>query len=139
VIAYVDTSVLVKLLVDDEPGRHRAERVWLASRAVVCAEVGYVEARAALAAAGRAGRLRGKRLTVAKTALESLWRQMTVVVVDASLIRHAGELAEEEALRGYDAVHLAAAITGGVAVVATADHDLAVAALRRGLAIAGPQ
>ncbi len=105
---------------------------------VVCAEIGYVEARAALAAARRRGRLDTAGLPIAKEQLELLWKQMSIVVVDTALVRAAGEIAERGALRGYDAVHLAAAITGQVTVVASADRQLVEAARRRGLAVAEP-
>ena len=51
--------------------------------------------------------------------------------------RHAGELAQRHELRGYDAVHLAAAVTVRSAdlVVVTGDNDLARAA-RVGLLVA---
>lgn len=42
-ITYVDTSVLLKLLVDDEVGGDAAERLWVESSYVVCAEIGYVD------------------------------------------------------------------------------------------------
>ena len=56
-ITYVDKSVLLELLVDDDVRRDAAQRLWLESDFVVCAEIGYVEARAARAAARRGGRL----------------------------------------------------------------------------------
>ena len=56
-IAYVDTSVMLKLLVDDEVGGDAAQRLWLDADYLVCAEIGYVEARAALAKHRRRQRL----------------------------------------------------------------------------------
>ena len=54
------------------------------------------------------------------------------------LARTAGDLARSHGLRGYDAVHLAAAISAADAdvAVATGDHDLADAARANGLAVA---
>ena len=63
---------------------------------------------------------------------------MSVVVVDTELVRAAGDLAERDALRGYDAVHLAAAIAGQVTVVASADRQLVEAARLHGFAVAEP-
>ena len=54
------------------------------------------------------------------------------------LIVDAADLAEAEALRGYDAVHLAAAVTVGATVFTSADSELCAAAQRRGLHIANP-
>jgi hypothetical protein len=47
-------------------------------------------------------------------------------------------LAEAERLRGYDAVHLAAAIEIGADVVASSDHDLLRAADRARIHTADP-
>lgn len=137
-ITYVDTSILIKLLIDDEPYRPESERLWLDSDYVVCAEIGYVEARAALAAARRHGRIGAPSLRTATEQLERLWEQISIVVVDTALVRAAGDVAERDALRGYDAVHLAAAIIGRVTVVASADRELVAAARRRGLGVAQP-
>lgn len=98
----------------------------------------YAEVRAALARARRAGRLGRAGLARAKDDLEQSWQQVVPLVVDSSLIRHAGDLAEQFALRAYDAVHLAAAITvtDVDVLVATWDGDLAEAARAAGLSVA---
>lgn len=137
-ITYFDTSVLLKLLVNDEPGRPETERLWLACDHALCAEIGFAEARAALASARRSGRLTPARLRTAKAQLDDVWDQVDVVVVDNALVRSAGDLAEAERLRGYDAVHLAAALAGQATIFASADGDLVAAALRRRLNVANP-
>jgi predicted nucleic acid-binding protein len=138
VITYIDTSVLLKLLVDDEVGDDAARRLWLESDFVVCAEIGHAEARAALASARRGGRLDADGLSTAKAELNTLWAQLDVVPVTTELVLAAGELAEAEGLRGYDAVHLAAALAGQATVVATADGQLLAAAQRRQLDVSNP-
>lgn len=137
-ITYFDTSILVKLLIDDEPFGAESERLWLDSDFAVCAEIGYAEARAALAAVRRSGRLSAAALRTAKAQLEILWAQISVIRVDAELVRAAGDVAEHDGLRGYDAVHLAAAIAGQVTIVASADRQLIEAASRRGFGVAEP-
>ena len=137
-ITYVDTSVLLKLLVDDEAGSDAAQRLWVDSDFVVCAEIGYAEARAALAATHRGGRLDAGGLSTAKAELASLWAQVDVVSVTTPLVLAAGDLAELEGLRGYDAVHLAAALAAQATVVATADTQLLAAARRRQLDVFNP-
>jgi hypothetical protein len=57
------------------------------------------------------------------------------VEVDAALLAHAEELAEQEALRGYDAVHLASSLFAGVDVLVTADAALIEAGRRCGLTV----
>ena len=137
-ITYIDTSVLLKLLVDDEIGGDAADRLWLESDFVVCAEIGYVEARAALAAVHRNSPLTTESYGVAKGELEALWSQVAFVPISTDLVRTAGGLAESEMLRGYDAVHLAASLTSGAAVFASADDRLLAAARRHGLSISNP-
>ncbi len=137
-ITYVDTSVILKLLLVEEDGADVAERLWSESDVLICVETGYVETRAALGAAHRNSRLTTPALRQAKAGFEDLWLQVAVVVVDTALIRLAGDVAESDKLRGYDAVHLAAAITGGAAVFAAADGRLLAAAQRHNLGIANP-
>lgn len=137
-ITYIDTSVLLKLLLDDEAGGDAAERLWLESAYLVCAEIAYAEARAALASARRNSRLSAKALDTAKAQLELLWDQIDVVEVTTALVRAAGDVAEKEGLRGYDAVHLAAAIAAGAAIIATTDIQLLAAARRRRFNVANP-
>jgi predicted nucleic acid-binding protein len=136
VITYLDTSILLKLLVADESYQQESERLWLDSDYVVCAEIGYVEARAALAAARRHGRLISAALRTATEQFELLWEKVSIVVIDTALVRAAGDVAERDGLRGYDAVHLAAAITAQATVLASADRDLVEAARRRGFGVA---
>lgn len=136
-IVYFDTSALVKLLID-EPGTAAVQRLWEeAERRVACA-LTVVEARAALAAARRADRLTVSQAARAKTELLALIDDLALVVVGDRLIDDAGALAESEALRGYDAVHLAAALLSTAEVFASADRELADAAARHGLHVVDP-
>jgi predicted nucleic acid-binding protein len=43
--------------------------------------------------------------------LNELWEMLDRHLVSEDIVRHAGELAERRALRGFDAIHLASAIT----------------------------
>jgi hypothetical protein len=120
VIAYFDTSALIPLVVE-EPGSDYASRVWDAAERLVTVRVAYPEGRAALAQARRLGRLTPRAYRTVRDGFEDLWRQLDRVEVTATLALRAGDLAEQLALRGYDAVHLAAAET-------IADPDLVVVA-----------
>ena len=137
-ITYVDTSALVKLLVDDEAGTSTMEQLWVVSTSVVCCEIGYVEARAALGSARRARRLTTVGLRTARDALDGLWAQLDVVPVTTVLIRQAADLAEAEGLRGYDAIHLAAALVVPVGTFASSDGRLCEVAARHGLNVSSP-
>ena len=132
-ITYVDTSALLKLLVNDEAGTATMEQLWVSSTSVVCCEIGYVEARAALGAAHRARRVTTPGLRTARVALDGIWAQLDVVPVTIDLIRQSADLAEAEGLRGYDAIHLAAALLVPVDTFASSDSRLCEAAARHGL------
>ena len=136
-ITYVDTSTLLKLIVDEE-GSPAAETIWRAAGAVAAVSLITVEARAALAAAHRARRLTHAQLRSAVVELEEMVDDLHLVPVTDELVANASELAEAEALRGYDAVHLAAALLVDATVLSSADTSLCDAAARRGLHIANP-
>lgn len=140
-IGYFDTSALVKLIIDED-GHTVAAALWAASRRIVCGRLGYPEARAALAAAARLGRLDPAGLFAAKTQFERRWARVRVVELDAALARRAGDLAERQALRGYDAVHLASALLAGERtelVLVCWDGRLRSAAAAEGLRLAPAQ
>jgi predicted nucleic acid-binding protein len=100
----------------------------------------YPEARAALAAAGRAERLDRRSLRRAIGDLDDAIGAMRLVAIDEPLARSAGALADRHALRGYDAVHLATALSVQDAelLIATWDQELGAAALAAGRAVAPP-
>lgn len=68
-----------------------------------------------------------------------MYAGLVTIGVDQELARSAGEHAEHLGLRGYDAVHLITALELGdeEVVLITWDRDLAQAAERVGLSIAG--
>lgn len=136
-ITYVDTSTLIKLIVN-EPGSDLAARIWEAADALASVRLVEVEARAALAAALRAERLTTAQHRRAVKVLAELLDQVDLVEITAGLITAAGRLAEVHALRGYDAVHLAAALFVGADVLTSADADLCVAASAERIAVANP-
>jgi uncharacterized protein len=137
VIAYFDTSAVVPLLIA-EPGSARAASLWDGADRVVSVRLIYPETRAALAQAERLGRLTGRQQRDAVTAFNSLFEGIDLVEVDDALARHAGQLAEDHRLRGYDAVHLAAAhrIHDPTVVVVAGGSALLDAASAEGVAVA---
>ena len=136
-ITYVDTSTLLKLLIE-EPGSPQAAVIWDSADVVAAVRVLHVEARAALAAAGRGGRLSPGQLRRTKSELASLWQQFTVVEVTERLVDSAGDLAEQQRLRGYDALHLAATLEIGADLLTSGDGDLCAAGRRLGMHVANP-
>jgi uncharacterized protein len=137
VIAYFDTSAVMPLLIA-EPGSERAAALWDGADRVVSVRLVYPEARAALAQAERLGRLTARQLRDTVTEFDALFEQIDVVEVDDVLARRAGELAEVRQLRGYDAVHLAAAdrVRDPSVVMIAGDGALLAAAAAEGLAVA---
>jgi len=85
----------------------------------------------------RAGRLAPAAHKSALAEFESIQGKLSRIAVDVQLARDAGELAERFALRGYDAVHLASALSAdGPVTLVTWDAALRSAAEQNGLAIA---
>jgi uncharacterized protein len=137
VIVYVDTSALVPLIISG-PTSTAAERLWDAAGRVVATPLVYVEAHAALAQAQRLGRITLRQLRRGLTELALLNQQLDRIEVTHALVAFAGTIAERHALRAYDAVHLAGALTlsDPSVVFATGDQRLAAAASTAGLATA---
>jgi len=99
----------------------------------------YPEGRAALAGARRARRLTAGGCARARSEFESLHAELLLIGIDDRLARHAGELAEQFALRGYDAVHLASALAlSSAATFISWDENLRAAAHSSGCALAPP-
>lgn len=136
-ITYVDTSTLLKrLLVED--GSDQADAIWNAADVLTSAVTVIVEARAALAAAQRGGRLTAAELGQVKAELVDLVEEVTFIEITDDLVEEAADLAEAEALRGYDAIHLAAALAIEANVLTSSDAALCDAAERRGIHVANP-
>lgn len=115
---YLDTSALLKRYLDEPDsaayGDHLdADPIWCTAR------ITYVEARRNLAA-----RLDGDALVIARARFEDDWQTIDVVEVDAALCAAAATLAESQALRSLDALHLAACdrVRDAVLSLVTADR-----------------
>lgn len=138
-ILYLDTSALIKLYVSEDGTDTIRDAVKLAS-VVAASRVSYVEARAALARAQRESRIEKQDLGHAVTGLKEDWKRFLVLEVTAELVRRAGDLAEEHALRAYDALQLASALIlkDGISAEVSFlsfDEDLSHAAKSAGLII----
>ena len=133
-VAYFDASALVKLVVD-EPGSDEAALLWDGADAVITSRVAHAEVRAALAAAHRNGRLEEADHREAKAAWDTFRQALRLVEVTPQLEEDAGDLAELHALSGFDAIHLASALTlTGLPIIVTSwDRRLLRAARSAGL------
>jgi hypothetical protein len=148
VTSYLDSSALVKRYLV-ETGTPWVQ-TWCAdpNQTVAVGEIGLVEIAAAFA-----GKLRGAHITPAqfydaRTDLAADARDAYVLVtINRAVVDEAIELTATHRLRGYDAVHLACALTLNRALVAhqlaplvliSADDDLLEAAAAEGLATDDP-
>jgi predicted nucleic acid-binding protein len=105
-IAYLDTSSLVKLYVEEKGSaviRELVERAEL----VVTSVVAYPEARAAFARQRREGGLTAAGYDRARNDFERDWPRYMSIEVSEAVYRSAGDLAEKHHLRGFDSLHLA--------------------------------
>ena len=105
-ILYLDTSSLVKLYVTETHSEevHR----WVRGTPVAAtSRVAYPETLAALARRRREDDLDAKSYQAAKSSFLAQWRDFAIIDLNEEM---AGDLAIGHALRGLDAIHLAAAL-----------------------------
>jgi uncharacterized protein len=136
-LVYFDASAFVKLLVE-EPGTELAVALWDGCDAAVSSRLSYPEVRAALAAALRNHDLDRNGHALAEESWEGFWAATRPVELTPAVGRHAGQLAEDHALRGADAVHLASALamSDRSLIVAAWDRRLHAGAVAAGLGVA---
>ncbi|MGI8672383.1 MAG: type II toxin-antitoxin system VapC family toxin [Luteitalea sp.] len=136
-ILYLDASAIVKRYVS-ESGSRDVLALTGSATVVATAIVSRAEVAAALARAVRLdvlGDAGGRR---AQQRFADEWVDFVRVPATEALVARAETLAWSHALRGYDAVHLAAALTwqdvvGQEVVLATYDHQLWTAGAAAGL------
>ena len=140
---YADSSVIVKRYYQ-EPGSQRVREDWARSERIFTSRVAYAEVHAAL---GRKRRDRGisaaqfRRLA---DAFESEWHAYDHVLVDGATATHVRRLVLQHALRGFDAIHLSAALwlqeeIGEPVEFWVSDERLANVAAKEGLAFVNPE
>ncbi len=139
-ILYLDTSSLLKLYLREE--RTEAVKTLLdKADGVATSLIAYVETRSGLARARRGGRLGAGEHDASRRAFETDWATFAATDVTEPLVRLAGDLAEKHALRGFDAIHLASALTlqrelGEQITFSASDDRLMSAAQAEGLTAA---
>jgi uncharacterized protein len=138
-ILYLDASVLVKRFVA-EPGTGAVNEIVSRAEVMGTALICRAEVAAALAKAIRTGTLTPSGATVALQEFRDEWPHLIRLPVTERLVAHADNLAWSHGLRGYDAVHLAAAMAwqdafGMQITLATFDLLLWKAANRAGILV----
>ena len=138
-IVYLDASALVKRYVAERGSRETRE---LSTKADVVATslITRAEVAAALAKAVRLGIIEPDSGRKAQRAFASQWPDIAKVPVSEALVSRAEALAWDLALRGYDAVQLASALTwqeavGAEITLATFDRQLWDAGKKAGVRI----
>jgi hypothetical protein len=139
VIVYLDASALVKRYVTERGSRETGE---LSAKAEVVATslVSRAEVATVLAKAVRLGIVEPDNGRRAQRAFASQWPDIAKVPVTEALMSRAEALAWDFALRGYDAVQLASALTwqeavGAEITLATFDRQLWDAGKKAGIRI----
>jgi len=107
-ILFCDTSALVKLYIV-EPQSDQMNALVAEAEAVAVVRIAWAEFHAALARRAREVPADAPAVDDARQALAEDWTHYLVLEVGQSLVERAGEFADAFALRGYDAVQLAAA------------------------------
>lgn len=107
-IIYVDTSAVVPILIA-ERSTDVCRRVWDDADRRVSSRLTYVETAAALAMAERRGRVSAAQHDDAWANFVEIWPDVDVVELTEGLTTAAAGYTRSLGLRGYDAVHCAAA------------------------------
>jgi predicted nucleic acid-binding protein len=110
VIVYLDSSALVKVFIENEVDRAIALDGLAAASSAVTSAIAYAECRAAFARRYRSGDIGSDQLGWLVAQFDEMWPRIGIRPVSEGLARFAGYLAQDLALRGYDAVHLATAL-----------------------------
>ena len=134
---YIDTSALVKKYFD-EPGSADVRKCIASHTSIATSTITRAESAATFAKAVRLGTLTEAQAKSGHRLFVREWKDYIRIRITESLVARADTLAWTFALRGYDAIHLAAALEwheriGEVIAVATFDQDLWRAAGEAGL------
>src|SRR5215472_3247188 len=114
----------MRYLVRSRRGHQLARDLWDLADEVVSAAITYVEVRAALAAGRRYKYWGAPGLIRLKQTWQDAWNEVDEIEVDRALLARAGDVAESQGLRGFDAVQLTSAIVSGCDLFVSADREL---------------
>ena len=109
-IAFLDSSAIVKLYLVDEADATDVHAAIAASQSLAASRLSYVEVRAALAAARRAARLTPLEHDRAVSSFDAAWPGYDVVELSDGVSVRAGVFAETFGLRAGDAIQLASVL-----------------------------
>ena len=109
IACYLDTSALLKLLVD-EPGSVGVRAVAKKATVLLCSRMGHTEAAVSLSRMVHLGHLAAADLPRLLGNLDDFWDQsIQEIPLSETVLEQARNLAQRFPLRTYDAIHLASA------------------------------
>jgi predicted nucleic acid-binding protein len=136
-ILYLDTSALAKKYFKE---RHSADVIaaWKSSLGIATSAVAYAELLAAVYRKASETRVKKSLFESVVSTFEQDWSSFIIIEVDNRLNETIHKVIASHGLRGFDAIHLASALTIGTAVAdnflfACYDERLRQAALAEGL------
>ena len=140
---YADSSVIVKRYYE-EPGTARVREGWGREDRVFTSKASYAEVHAALARKHRERGISAVGFRAATDAFEGEWHSYDHVLVDASTLTDVRRLVRRHPLRGFDAIHLTAALwlkreLGSQVEFWVSDERLEAAARKERLAVVNPE
>lgn len=138
-IAYVDASALVKLYIQ-EWGTEDVLEILDGWEVCGTSSISRVEVSSAIARAARARLLTLEAMHAALKSFARDWQSMVRMDVSDTVIERGADLAVKYRLRGYNALHLSAALTwrdlmGEDVTMATFDRELWEGAVETGLPV----
>jgi predicted nucleic acid-binding protein len=138
VITYIDSSLFLKLLFDEE-GTSQAQMLWDSDPVLISSRLLRIEARATLARGKMDGRITSQKSKIIVQTFDDLWARLTVVEISEQVAESACEIAESKRLRSLDAIHLASAMAVSADLFGSSDVQLCNAASELGFAVFNPE
>lgn len=140
---YADSSVIVKRYYQ-EPGTARVREGWAGVDRIFTSRVAYAEVHAALARKYRDGGIPSPLFRTLATTFEAEWPAYDHILIDNVTLSDVRRLVRRYPLRGYDAIHLAAALwlrreIGGPIEFWVSDDRLEAAARHEALTVVNPE
>ncbi len=141
-IIFLDTSAWIKFFID-EKGTSEIQKFIVdesisEDNTFSASAVTYAEIYATLKRVLNDKRITKEQYNQIKNEFEEQWDNIDIPIVNASLIKQSGKLAEKYALKGCDAFQLASALTIEANIFVNSDHELSEAAADNNLFVWDP-
>lgn len=134
-MVYLETSALAKLYIVEAESTQVRSIVERSQPWLYTSRVTYAEVLSLLARCAREGRISRRDFLRQKQTFLRDWNVFHVVELTAACLAPAERFIEQHALRGFDAIHLCAALYLGNPEFACFDSRLRKAAAAEGLAV----